>query len=226
VLYLNGANTYTGPTTVSVGVLAGTGSIAGPVTVQTNGSIGGGSGPAIGTLTIGNNLTLDGNVFIRVNKSLYPAQSNDMVSVSGALANIGTGTVTVTNSGGGSLAVGDRFQIFSQPVTSGSTLVVTGGGMNWTNRLAVDGSITALSIANTVNPNPTNIVFTVSGSTLNLSWPVDHTGWVLQSQTNSVAVGLSTNWESVPGSGSANTATFTANPGNGAVFYRLVLPAQ
>ena len=224
-LYLNGANTYTGPTAVNAGLLAGTGTIVGPVLVQTNGSIGGGSGTAIGTLTISSNLTLNGNVFVRVNKSLYPAQSNDVVSVSGTLANIGTGTVTVTNSGGGSLAVGDRFQIFSQAVSGGSTLAVTGGGMNWTNRLAFDGSITALSIANTVNPNPTNIVFTVSGSTLNLSWPTDHTGWVLQSQTNSLAVGLSTNWVSVPGSESANTAAVTVSPGNGAVFYRLVLPA-
>ncbi len=94
VLYLNGVNTYAGSTTVSVGLLAGTGTIAGPVVVQTNGVIGGGSGPAIGTLNLSSNLTLDGNVFIRVNKSLSPAQSNDIVSVTGALSNIGTGTTS------------------------------------------------------------------------------------------------------------------------------------
>lgn len=225
VLYLNGVNTYTGSTTISVGLLAGTGTIAGPVVVQTNGVIGGGSGPAIGTLDLSSSLTLDGNVFIRVNKSLSPAQSNDMVSVSGALSNIGTGTVTVTNSGGGTLAVGDRFQIFNEPVSGGNTLTVTGGGMNWTNRLAVDGSITALSVANTVNSNPTNIVFSVSGSTLNLSWPADHTGWILQSQTNSLTTGLGTNWVNVSGSATTNATNFTVNPANGAVFYRLVLPA-
>ncbi len=35
--------------------------------------------------------------------------------------------------------------------------------------------------------------FVVAGNQLQLNWPVDHTGWQLQSQTNSLAVGLDTN---------------------------------
>ena len=56
-LYLNATNTYTGSTTNSssttnrLGLLAGSGVITGPVFVQTNSAIGGGSEPAIGTLT-------------------------------------------------------------------------------------------------------------------------------------------------------------------------------
>ena len=90
VLYLDGNNTFTGPMTNSAGRLAGSGTLASPVFVQTNANISGGSAASIGTLTINSNLTFSGNVFIRLNKSL--AQSNDTVSVSGILTNSGTGT--------------------------------------------------------------------------------------------------------------------------------------
>src|SRR5262249_51261218 len=85
-----------------------------------------------------------GNVRVRVNKSL--AQSNDLVSVTGFLNNTGTGTVTVNNVGP-ALAVGNRFVLFSQPVTGGESLTVSGGGAGWTNKLAVGGSIQVLSTA-------------------------------------------------------------------------------
>jgi len=41
-----------------------------------------------------------------------------------------------------------------------------------------------------VNPTPTSIVATVSGGVLTLSWRADHTGWILQTQTNSLSTGL------------------------------------
>jgi fibronectin type 3 domain-containing protein len=63
----------------------------------------------------------------------------------------------------------------------------------------------------------------VSGQ-LSIAWPVDHTGWQLQSQTNSLAVGLSTNWVNVTGSVQTNLVAMPVNPANGAVFFRLVRP--
>ena len=55
------------------------------------------------------------------------------------------------------------------------------------------------------------------------AWPLDHVGWRLQAQTNSSAVGLSTNWCDVPGASATNQMNVTLNPTN-CVFYRLVWP--
>lgn len=220
-LYLNGANTYVGQTTVSNGILAGSGSIAGPVDVETNGSIGGGPASGIGTLTINNNLTLNGNVFIRVDKDLSPAQSNDLISVSGTLSSSGTGTVTVANIGTTALAVGDKFQIFSRQVSGANTLSITGGGMLWTNRLGTDGSIAVLSAAPAVATNPTNIIVSVSnGTNLSLSWPGDHLGWTLQ--TNPVGLTSSNNWFPYPGSASVTNENLIMDRTQKNVFFRMV----
>ena len=53
-------------------------------------------------------------------------RSQDVVSVAGFLSNTGNGTVTVNNAGP-ALSVGDRFVLFSQPVTGGPT----GSGERW-----------------------------------------------------------------------------------------------
>lgn len=222
-LYLDAVNTYTGltsnnsNTTNTPGLLAGAGTIAGPVFVQTNSSIGGGSGASIGTLTINNALTLNGNGFFRVNRA---GLASDQVSVAGVLTNTGTGTITVTNLGA-ALQVGDTFSLFNKAVANGAALTITGAQVIWTNKLAVDGSIAVVS---TVATNPTNITFSVTSNVLTLSWPADHTGWRLQAQTNSLANGLGTNWVDVAGATSVNSTNFTINPANGAVFYRLVYP--
>ncbi len=55
---------------------------------------------------------------------------------------------------------------------------------------------------------------------LQISWPADHTGWQLQSQTNS----LSANWVDVTGSDQTNQMTMPVDAANGAVFFRLVRP--
>ena len=76
----------------------------------------------------------------------------------------------------------------------------------------------------TTASNPTNITFGVSGSTLALSWPADHLGWILQSQTNNLNVGISTNWTDIVGSGSATNYNTSIIPANPTVFYRLRHP--
>lgn len=73
-----------------------------------------------------------------------------------------------------------------------------------------------------VNSNPTNLIFSAAGGNLTLSWPADHTGWELQAQTNSLSVGISTNWVSVPNSTTTDQVVIPINLTNGSVFYRLI----
>ena len=74
---------------------------------------------------------------------------------------------------------------------------------------------------------PTNITATVAGNQLTLIWPTTHLGWILQSQTNALSVGLTTptnTWFDVIGSDSSNTNVININPANPTVFYRLRMP--
>ena len=73
--------------------------------------------------------------------------------------------------------------------------------------------------------NATKVVFSVPvNNQMTLSWPGDHTGWQLQAQTNSVSVGISTNWVNVSPSTGTNQVAVPVNLTNGSVFYRLVYP--
>jgi hypothetical protein len=81
-----------------------------------------------------------------------------------------------------------------------------------------------LVIVSAVNTTPTNIVTSVSGDQLTITWPADQTGWTLQSQTNSANVGLSATWYDVPGSAATNQMTFTIDPASPSVFYRIHYP--
>jgi hypothetical protein len=72
--------------------------------------------------------------------------------------------------------------------------------------------------------NPTNITATLSGGSLNLSWPADHTGWRLLVQTNAVTSGLGTNWSTWPNSTAVNSVSVPVDPANEAVFFELVYP--
>jgi autotransporter-associated beta strand protein len=79
----------------------------------------------------------------------------------------------------------------------------------------------------TVATNPTNILFSLTGNTLNLSWPADHIGWRLLVQTNNLQNGLSADpndWMTVPGSTSVDSTNFLINPALPAEFYELIYP--
>jgi hypothetical protein len=93
---------------------------------------------------------------------------------------------------------------------------------------AVSGGESTNSLQASAAPLPssvaTNIVVQVSSGQLQLSWPQDHLGWHLQIQTNSLDVGLWTNWVNVPNSTTINQFSLPINPTNGSVFLRLVYP--
>jgi autotransporter-associated beta strand protein len=233
-LALSGYNSYTGPTTVSNGTLfvdgtivtsavtvnggtlGGAGTINGPVTVNAGCTLSPGN-TNIGRLTIGNVLSLAGTASFRLSKS-GSVLTNDQVAGLTSVAYSGTLTVTAA---GDALAGGDAFTLFSGGTKSGSfaatNLPTLGSGMAW----QWNASAGTLSVIATVNTNPTNISYTVSGNQLTLGWPSDHTGWTLQSQTNSLSTGLSGTWHPVSGSTTTNQMIINIDPSKPAVFYRL-----
>jgi autotransporter-associated beta strand protein len=216
-----GSGTGSGAVTVnSGGKLGGTGIIGGAVTVNSGGTLSAGT-VAIGTLTINNSLALAGNILVKINKSQSP--SNDLVTVSGALNNSGTGVLTLTNLGP-ACAAGDSFKVFSKALASGGMLTLNpatpGYGLRWVNNLAVNGTLNVVAVATT----SVSLAPNFSISNLTLSWLPDHTGWRLQAQTNLSGGGLGTNWADVCGSTGTNQCIMPLNPENGSVFFRLIYP--
>ena len=75
------------------------------------------------------------------------------------------------------------------------------------------------------NATPASLTVTpISGTNLLLQWPGDHTGWRVQTQTNPVTVGLSTNWATLAGSSLTNQIMVPVDKTNGSVFFRMVYP--
>ena len=241
-LSLLAQNTYGGPTTVNAGTLnllggisgsvtvvggtlGGNGTISGTVTCQSGGTIAPGpDGGSIGTLTINNSLTLQAGstMFIKLTKN-GDGTVNDSVS---GLTNVAYGgSFIVTNIGPTALVAGDTFQIFSAADFSGAftatNLPPLSTGLAW-NFSPANG---VLSVIPTVATNLTNLSFKVdSGNMLNLSWPMDHTGWRLQAQTNNLTIGLGANWVDVAGATATNSVSIPMVKTAGVVFYRLIYP--
>jgi autotransporter-associated beta strand protein len=221
-LALNGVSLYTGTTTVSNGTLGGNGVISGPLNVMAGGTLA--PGTSVGTFTVSNNATLGGTVLMELNRALSPAPSNDLLIVTGTLT--GGGALVVTNIGPDILN-GSTFKLFNQGVSgfSSVTLPATDPSGNkpytWnTNNLSVNGTITLVSGG--INTNPTNITTSVSGNTLTLSWPADHIGWSLLS--NSVGLTSPGSWFLVPGSQFTNQEFLTPDTSKTNVFFRMSLP--
>ena len=87
------------------------------------------------------------------------------------------------------------------------------------------GSVTSsVAVANviTINTNPTNIVLSVSNNQLTLTWPADHTGWHVQS--NSVGLTATSSWFIISGSAATNQLIVTPDKTASNVFYRMVYP--
>jgi len=211
ILELTGSLTSTGGVSVVGGALAGNGTITDNVIVQS--SIPSGT---LDALTVNGNYTINGTLAVDVNRAGF---GSDLTTVSASLSAV-AGAVSV-NKLGATLQVGDTFTLFNQPVTGGGALSVTGGGATWNNNLAVNGTI---QVATLVPTTPTTLTATPSGNTLSLSWPATHLGWVLQVQTNSLNVGIATNWVDVPATATITATNLAINPANPTAFFRLRAP--
>jgi len=143
-------------------------------------------------------------------------------------ATVFAATVQTNNMTAGSATGNVAFQVNSVPQSTGT---VTGGiaysspatvPSSYTLTGIYSGDGTYLSSSNSivvgggVNTTSTNILTSLSGNQFTLSWPLDHTGWTLQSETN-----LMGTWQDVAGSSTTDQVTITVSPAKPTVFYRL-----
>ncbi len=198
--------------TVSGGSLGGTGIINASVSVSAGGTLA--PGAPLGVLTINSNLTLAGNTFVQINKS-----TGARSQVAGLTAVSYGGTLTVTNVSG-TLAVGDHFQIFPAMASPGGNFASISGGPPGVT-FTFSPTTGVLTVASTVSLTPPTIVFSAGGGNLQFSWPSDHLGWTLQ--TNSINIAVTADWFAFPGSTSVTNETIPVST-NGDVYYRLYHP--
>lgn len=237
---LTGANTYTGLTTISNGTLVVNGSLAGAVSVQPGATLAGNGtitgvltinpggmvspGEGIGTLTLGSAPVLNGTLVMELDRNAGAPLADKLV-VSGRPITYG-GTLILTNTGA-PLQAGDTFQLFSASGYSGAFTLISqtpGQVVAWnTVNLTVNGTI---SVSGAIPAEPPQLTHGVVGNLYEVSWPTAYVGCQLQVQTNSLAVGLSTNWYAWPGSTTTNRVFVPIVPSNPTVFLRLVFPPQ
>lgn len=201
--------------------LSGSGTVNGNVKSLADSTIN--PGDAIGTLNISGSLTLGGTLLMELNRTNTPANS-DRLNVSGGTTY--GGTLVVTNIGP-ALQANDTFQLFGSGVSGFSgvniaTSDANGNAYTWENDIGTLGSIKVLTVSSLVNAAPTNIVVSVTNGTLTLSWPQDHTGWRLQS--NSVSLTDTNSWFDYVGSTQTNQVGIAIDPSKPNVFYRMVYP--
>jgi autotransporter-associated beta strand protein len=196
--------------------LVGNGTVRGSVIAASGSTIA--PGFSIGTLVITNVLTLQ-NGSTNLMELDAAARTNDLVTGMNSV-HYG-GTLLVTNLDG-QFAFGNSFKLYDAANYDGGfagvTLPPLPDPLFWTNRLAIDGT---LAVGTTVNTAATNVNVLFLGTTLQVSWPADHTGCQLQCQTNSLSP---TNWFTVPGSTLTNFLLVPVSPSNVSVFFRLVYP--
>jgi hypothetical protein len=194
--------------------LGGIGKIIGAVTINANGTLSPGTGLGIiGQFTNNTTLALGGHMVVDINKSGSTLTSDKVVGLNSVTFG---GDLTV-NTTGDALVAGDSFTLFNTGGTGNFSSITPAPGANlaW----SFDNATSVLSVVNaSTNPPILNVV--QSGNTLTFNW----TGtFKLQSQTNSLGIGLLTNnanWFDYPG-GTVTGVTATINPANPTVFFRL-----
>jgi autotransporter-associated beta strand protein len=235
---LFGNGNVDGPGYVTIGGLAGSGSLLLADTILFTGGAGYSNGIPV-ALTVGYNNS----------STTY----SGVMSGPGSLIKVGAGTLTLTGANtytgnttvnGGILRVAQATLATTSTVSiaSGAKLQLDFGGNNQIGALLLNGvsqpngtynaantpaylaGTGSLVIGTTIASNPTNITFSVSGSTLSLSWPSDHLGWILQS--NSVGLTATGSWFNYPANGSVDVTNvnITIDHTTPKVFFRMVKP--
>lgn len=144
--------------------------------------------------------------------SFYSANADGLtLTPTAPLTPAGSTLNTINGAGGGSLAVATMTK------TSAGTQNLSWSSSGTTANQGVNG----LAFAPIVSPSgPAQLTNSYSAGVLSLSWPAGE-GWRLQMQTNSLGVGLSTNWIYVT-DGSTSSTNIAVNPANGGAYFRLI----
>jgi fibronectin-binding autotransporter adhesin len=238
-LTLSGANAFSGGTTVTNGTLAanvstatgtgavaiqnaatltGNGTVLGALTVDAGGTFAPGLSIALGEIfTAGSTVSLAGNTEIQIGNNGAPA-SDQVIGVTDITYG---GTLVVTNSDSSPLSAGDVFTLFSASGTKSgnfSSVTVLPASLNLNGTFDPNTGQLTLSSAS-IPPIPLDVVY--GGGSLTFSWT--NATFKLQSQTNTLGVGLGTNWGDYPG-GDTSPVNVPVDASQGAVFFRLTTP--
>jgi autotransporter-associated beta strand protein len=240
-LTLAAANTYSGPTTISGGTLAiGNG---GSLAASSSVIIGAGGlldVTGLASYTLGASASLNASGTIASPAAITGTAAEPISLGSSPITlNYDSAGPALTISNGTLSLNGNAFTVnTSSPLAPGSYVVATqlngtissAGSYTVTGTAIGNGSQGSISVSgqrvvltiNAGNFTPTNLIYSVSGTTLNLAWPSSYLGWFLQS--NSISLGITNDWFTVSGSQSSTNAAITINKAGPAVFYRLQAP--
>jgi alpha-L-arabinofuranosidase len=174
-----------------------------------------------------------------LNATEVAALANPVPPAPAGLAAVAGSAQVALNWNAASTATGYKIK---RSLTSGSGYanIATNASLTFTNNGLANGTLYYFVVSATnsfgestnsaqVSTRPTSSTSVAIGVTnvpgqLQFSWPTDHTGWQLQSQTNSLSGGLGTNWVDVPASIQTNQMTVSLDSTDASVFFRLVRP--
>src|SRR5262249_52702049 len=148
-------------------------------------------------LTVTNSWSVDPSVVM----NFTLGASNATIAVTGDL-NL-AGTINVNAGAGFTNGTYTLFTYGSALTWNAPFLGSVPPGYNYTFDTNTVGRV-KLTVQATPSLVPPNVAWSENGSQLQLSWPADRIGWHLEVQTNTLTVGLSTNWFTVAGSSGTN----------------------
>ena len=214
-LTLSGANTYTGPTTVSNGTLLIS------TTSPTKGNYTVANGATLGVTNVSSSSALVSNLTVAAGSALdfqnVTSATMPLIASSNVIMN-GSCLVQITGTNG--LVAGSSYPLVSYAGTfSGSfTNLQLQMPYGWRGVLANVGKQIVLNNAAVVATTPPQVSVMPGSSQLQLAWPGTHIGWRLQISTDLTGA----NWLDVSGANTTNLLLIA--PTNNSAFYRLVYP--